>query len=144
MTKITATLTTIAIAAATLPGAAVAAQAGAAQAPDVGAQKTLTAGAVSPITVPGTGLRKGQKLKKGQKLVSRTVALGDAKTARFTLSCGTAGSRLKGLGYADGGQARFNIEGSSNYVGKRSVRLRADAPKDAGDARGTMYALCAR
>lgn len=144
MTKITVTLTTVAIAAAALPGAAAAAQAGAAQAPDIGAQKTLTAGAVSPVTVPGTGLKKGQKLRKGQKLVSRTVELNDAKTARFTLSCGTAGSRLRGLGYAEGGKARFNLDGPSNYVGKRSVKLRADSPKDISDARGTMYALCAR
>lgn len=128
----------------TAPAVAAGAQAGAAQAPEVGAQKTLTAGKVAPVTIPGTGLKKGMKLKSGQKLVFRSIALGDSKTVRFTLSCGTAGSKLKGLGYAEGGKARFNLDGGSNYVGKRSVKLRADAPKDVTDAHGTMYALCAR
>jgi len=137
-------LTALAVAAATVPAVAAGAQAGAAQAPEVGAQKTLTAGKTAPITIPGTGLKKGMKLKPGQKLVSGTVAMGDARTVRFTLSCGMAGSTLKGLGHPEGGKARFNLDGGSDYVGKRSVKLRADAPKGTTDARGTMYALCAR
>lgn len=143
-TTIRTALTTLAVAAATVPAVAAGAQAGAAQAPEVGAQKTLTAGRTAPVTIPGTGLKKGMKLKSGQKLVSRTIAMGDSTTVRFTLSCGTAGLRLEGLGYAEGGKARFNLDGSSDYVGKRSVKPRADAPKGVADAHGTMYALCAR
>jgi phage-related tail protein len=89
-TTIRTALAALAVAVAA-PAVAAGAQAGAAQAPEVGAQKTLTAGKVAPVTIPGTGLKKGMKLKSGQKLVFRAIALGDSKTVRFTLSCGTAG-----------------------------------------------------
>lgn len=138
------TAVTAAAIAATVPAGALA-QAGAAQAPEVSAQKTITAGKAAPVTIPGTGLKKGMKLKSGQKLVFRTVDVGEGTTARFGLSCGTTSkTRLKGLGFAEGGKARFQLDGSIDYVGKRSVRLRANAPKGAASAGGTMYALCAR
>lgn len=140
----TAVITTAAIAAVAVPAGALA-QAGAAQAPEISAQKTLTAGRAAPVTIPGTGLKKGMKLKSGQKLVYRTVDVGEGTTARFTLSCGARSTtRLRGLGLAEGVKVRFQLDGPTSYVGKRSVRLRANAPKDAASAGGSMYALCAR
>ncbi len=136
-------LSSLLVAAVALPGAASAAAGGAAQAPDIGPQKTLSAGAVAPATIPGTGLKKGQKLRSGQKLVYRTVHIADSGTAQFSLTCGTAGSRLRGLGPS--GEAIFNLDQrSSAYVGKRSVKLKAVAPKGASQASGTMFALCQR
>lgn len=144
-TIIRSAVTALTVAAVSVPAVAAAAQAGAAQAPDIGAQKTLTAGKVAPVTIPGTGLKKGMKLKAGQKLVFRTVTVHDGGTARFTLSCGAkASSRLKSLGHAEGGKVRFNLDGSADYVGRRSVKLRADAPRDVANASGTLYAFCAR
>ena len=67
----------------------------------------------------------------------------DSGTAQFSLTCGTAGSRLRGLGPS--GEAIFNLDQrSSAYVGKRSVKLKAVTPKGASQASGTMLALCQR
>jgi hypothetical protein len=127
-----------------LPGTALAQTVGAAQAPDVGPQKTLTAGKKAPTTIPGTGLKKGMTIKKGTKLVSRTVAVSDGETVRFTLSCGKARTVLRGIGMAEGGKAIVNLDGRGSYLGKRTVTLKADAPRSSPDARTTAYALCAR
>lgn len=129
-------LTTLALAAVVAPGAALAAQSG-----DVGPQQTLKAGQKSPIRIIGTDVRKGDTLKKGQKLVFRTVEVQPGDTARFTISCGK-GYEHQGLTPTEGGPI-LNLDQKASYLGKRSVKLRADGEKGR-KARGTMYALCGR
>ena len=143
-TRARTALAALALAGVTLPGTAIAQDVGAAQAPEVGPQKTLTAGKKAPATIPGTGLRKGMRIAKGTKLVSRTVAVSDGETVRFTLSCGKASTVLRGIGMAEGGEAIVNLDQRPGYLGKRSVKLKADAPRTSPDARTTAYALCAR
>lgn len=141
-TRTTLAAFAFALAGVAVPGSAVAQSVGAAQAPDVGPVKTLTAGKKAPVTIPGTGLKKGMTIKKGTKVVSRAVTVADGETVRFTLSCGKGGSTFMGLG--TGGEAIFNLDQRASYVGRRSVRLKADTARATGDSAGVMYGLCVR
>jgi hypothetical protein len=111
----------------------------AAEAPVVSAQKTATGKA--PVTVPGTGLKKGQSLPKGARIVYRDVTLEGSQKVRLTLKA-PAGKQLRGLATRDGDKVGFAVVQKGSYVGQTKVQVRAfAAPKADGGVTGRIYAL---
>ena len=135
------TLTTLTTAAVLAAGAA-----GVAGAATSGPAKTVArAGEPTPVTVPGTGLKKGMDLKAGQVLISRTVTVTGDEQPRTKVTCPGA-KRLKGLATQDGDDLAFKVADRRSYVAKRAVTVQAYA-RDADGTEpvsGPIYALCGR
>lgn len=113
----------------------------AAQAPTVSAQKVY-AGVTAPVTVPGTGLKKGATIPKGARLVYRDVSVTSGQAVRFTFKA-TGHRKLRGLVPADGTATKvgFAVVRPDRYAGKISVLVRAfAAPKAKGRVSGRIYA----
>lgn len=110
-----------------------------AEAPVVSAQSTLTGKA--PVTVPGTGLKKGERLPKGARIVFRDVTLEGDQKVRLTLKA-PAGKKLRGLAVRENDEIGFVVVHKGSYVGRSKVQVRAfAAPKAEGEATGRIYAL---
>ena len=82
----------VAGAALTLAGAGVAT---AATTPTVGAQRTWT-GATAPLTIAGTGLHKGERIPRGDRIVYRDVTLSGRQVVNLTIRA-PAGKRIRGV-----------------------------------------------
>lgn len=114
----------------------------AAQAPVISKTKTIAvAGQRAPVTVPGTGLKKGATLKRGQRIIARDLEVHGAQKPVFQMTC-PGSSVLKGLGTREGDKAGFTVVSPNNYTGKRTVKVRGYAVHKAADATGRIYALC--
>jgi hypothetical protein len=132
--KITAATATLALAA-----TAVAAAAGA---PVVSAQKTSPA-RTAPLTIPGTGVKKGMRLPSGARLVYRDVTLeGKQKVSRVVI-CAPKGKTIRGLAVRSGDRVDFLVTDEGNYVGRRQVVSRAYlyGRPPAGEHTGRLYGL---
>jgi hypothetical protein len=126
------------VAAAAVVALSCAGVAAAGDAPDVSAQRTHTG--TAPLTVPGTGLKKGHAVPRGARLISRDVALEGHQVARVVLRA-PDGTTLRGIGMPEGQDVRFGLV-SRSYVGRRRAVLRATvAPGTDGEASGRVYAL---
>jgi hypothetical protein len=113
--------------------------AAAAQAPVVSAQKTSPA-TTAPLTIPGTGVKKGARLPSGARLIYREVTLEGAQKATFALRA-PAGKRLRGL-VPSNDHVGFAVVDKGSYVGHKQVKVRAFAdPKAAGEVSGRIYGL---
>ena len=112
----------------------------AAEAPVVSAQKTLS-GSKAPVTVPGTGVKKGERLPKGARIVFRDVTLQGTQQVRLTLKA-PAGKKLRGLAVRENDKVGFVVVHKGSYVGQAKVQVRAyAAPKTEDEATGRIYAL---
>jgi hypothetical protein len=130
---------TVATVALALAGTGVAA---AADAPVVGAQKTSPA-KIAPLTIPGTGVKKGSRLPSGARLVYRDVTLeGKQKVARVVIRA-PKGKTIRGLAVRDRDQVGFVVTDGGNYVGRKQVASRAflDRRAPAGEHTGRLYGL---
>jgi len=126
------------IAAAATVALASAGVAAADDAPDVSAQHTTTG--TAPLTVPGTGVKKGHSVPRGARLISRTVTLEGDQVARVVLRA-PDGTTLRGIGMPEGQHIRFGLV-SRSYVGRHQAVLRATvAPGMDGEVTGRVYAL---
>ncbi len=113
----------------------------AADAPVVSAQKTLET-RTAPVTIPGTGVKKGEKLPSGARIIYRDVTLeGDQRTTARLLA--PKGSTLRGLAHREGSQqVGFRVIRPTNYGGKRRVFVRAHRlGKAATEGTGRIFAL---
>lgn len=129
---------TAATAALALAGSGVAA---AADAPIVGAQKTSPA-KTAPMTIPGTGVKKGDRLPRGARLIYRDVTLEGKQTAGRVVLRAPAGKTIRGLAVRDRDQVGFVVTDEGNYVGRRQVASRAFVnPRVAGEQTGRIYGL---
>ena len=112
--------------------------AAAADAPVVSAQRSHVGAA--PITVPGTGVKSGDALPRGARLISRGVTLEGRQTARVVLRA-PAGKTLRGIGMPEGQRVAFQLV-SRSYVGRRQAVLRASVVRGTdGEVTGRVYAL---
>jgi hypothetical protein len=128
---------TTSVATAALASAATAA---AATAPTVSPQHAWTS-ATTPLTVPGTGLKRGNKIPKGARLIYREVSISKGQKIQFRINA-TGGRRLRGLAVSDIQQVGFAVVKPAHYPGKTSVLVRAfPAPKVKGRVIGRIYAL---
>jgi hypothetical protein len=130
---------TAATAALALAGTGVAAAAGA---PVVGAQQTSPA-TTAPLTIPGTGVKKGDRLPSGARLVYRDVALeGNQKVSRVVIRA-PKGKTIRGLAVRSGDQVGFVVTDEGNYVGRKQVASRAylNGRAPAGEHTGRLYGL---
>ena len=110
----------------------------AADAPVVSAQHTHAG--TAPLTVPGTGVKKGHALPRSARLISRDVTLEGDQAARLILRA-PAGTTLRGIGMPEGQSIRFQLV-SRSYVGRRQPVLRATVtPGVDGEVSGRVYAL---
>jgi hypothetical protein len=96
---------------------------------------------VAPLTVPGTGVKKGARLPRGAVLVFRTVTLEKGQKARVTLAAPGA-LTLRGL-VPSNSAVGFTVERPLPYVGHRSVMVRAYVKPDAsaGKHAGRIWAV---
>ena len=112
----------------------------AADAPIVSKQHTSTAKR-APMTIPGSGVQRGERLPSGARLVYRDVTLEDGQTARFNIKA-PGGKRLRGLATKEGQDVGFMVVDRGSYVGKTKVRVRAYAnPNADGEVEGRIYGL---
>jgi hypothetical protein len=112
--------------------------AGAAGAPVVGDQHFIAGAA--PLTIPGTGIQKGEWMGSRARLLYRDVTLEGDRRARVTLRA-PKGLRLRGLAVEEGAKLGFRVVGGP-YAGRRSVTVRATlAPSASGEQAGRIYAL---
>ncbi len=124
--------------AATVALLASAGTAAAADAPIVSSQKTLSA-KTAPVTVPGTGIKTGQRLPKGARIVYRDVTLEGRQTVRLSLRA-PAGKTIRGL--APAGRVGFAVVDKGDYTGRTKVSVRAFKDRNvAGEVTGRIYGL---
>lgn len=127
---------TAATAAALLAATGVAA---AAEAPVVSIQHTSPA-RTAPVTIPGTGVHKGDRLPSGARLVYRNVALEGEQTVTFNIKA-PSGKRLRGL-VPKNDQLGFEVVSRPDYGGRTKVQIRAFAdPHADGRVEGRIYGL---
>ena len=113
--------------------------AAAAEAPVVSIQQTSKA-TTAPVTIPGTGIHKGDRLPSGARLVYRNVELEGEQTVTFTIKA-PAGKRLRGL-VPRNDDLGFAVLTRPDYGGKTKVRVRAFAsPQSDGRVLGRIYGL---
>jgi hypothetical protein len=113
--------------------------AAAADAPVVSAQQTSSA-KTAPLTIPGTGIKKGERLPSGARLIYRNVTLEGSQTATFTLKA-PSGKRLRGLA-PKSSDVGFVVVDKGSYVGRTKVKVRSFAnPNADGEVSGRIYGL---
>ena len=112
---------------------------------ETGAQQTVAkAGQKAPVTVGGTGLKKGSTLKSGQTMIKRITILDGREKASVTLTC-AEGSALQGLASQDAGTFTWVVASKKSYVGKRSTKVNLFGKRKAGeDTHAAMYAVCGK
>jgi hypothetical protein len=115
--------------------------AAAADAPVVGKQQTSPA-TRAPLTIPGTGVKKGDKLPHGARLVYRDVTLeGKQKIGRLVIRA-PKGKTIRGLAVREGSDVDFTVTDHGNYVGRRQVASRAYLySTEPGEHTGRLYGL---
>jgi hypothetical protein len=112
----------------------------AADAPIVSKQHTSTAKR-APMTIPGSGLQRGDRLPSGARLVYRDVTLEDGQTARFNIKA-PDGKRLRALATKEGQDVGFMVVDRGSYAGRTKVQVRAYAnPNADGEVEGRIYGL---
>jgi hypothetical protein len=112
----------------------------AAAAPSVSKERTWS-GARAPLTVPGTGVKKGARLPRGDRIAFRTVTLAEGQKVDLRITA-PADKRIRGLAVAENGRVGFTVVSPRNYVGHRSVEVRAfAAPHMTGTSSGRIFAL---
>jgi hypothetical protein len=108
--------------------------------PSVSKERTWT-GARAPLTIPGTGVKKDARLPHGNRIVFRTVTLAKGQKVDLTITA-PAAKRLRGLAVAENGRVGFTVVSPRNYVGHRSVKVKAfAAPHETGMHSGRIFAL---
>src|SRR5204863_238310 len=80
----------------------------------------------APVTIPGSGLQRGDQLSDGQLLLRRVVAVRAPRPRIATLRCPTD-TRHAGLGVFPDANVGFSVIGRGSYLGRRTVRVRAFA-----------------
>lgn len=126
--------TTAAIAALASAGVA-----GAADAPVVSKQQFIAGAA--PLTIPGTGIQKGEYMGAKSQLVFRDVTLEGDQSVRVALN-GRNGRTIHALAVQQGSKISFQPVDRS-YRGNRRLVVEAQLAPNAGDAEATarVYAL---
>ena len=128
------------LAAALATVAVTATAANAAEAPVVSPQQQATA-RTAPVTFPGTGVHKGERLPSGARIVFREVTLERGQQVRLSLRA-PEGKRLKGLGIREGGKVGFHVvRPKGSYAGRKRVVLRASGSRLRQETTERVYAL---
>ena len=95
----------------------------------------------APLTIPGTGVKKGDAIPAGGHIVFRSVTLEGKQQVRVTLKA-PKGDVIRGVGMKEGSKVG-GVVLTRYYVGKRTVVVKAFVAPTAGDAEvtGNIYAL---
>jgi hypothetical protein len=94
----------------------------------------------APLTIPGTGVQKGEWMGSKAKLVYRDVTLEAGQSTRLTLRADGA-RRVRGLALSGLGNVRFVVV-DRRYAGRRRVTVRVwAAPRTQGEVTTRIYAL---
>ncbi len=114
--------------------------ASAADAPIVTDQMT-SASRYAPVLIPGTGIKKGERLPAGARIIYRDVTLEGKQTVNVTMRA-PAGKRMRALAFKEPIQIGFSTTGKGSYYGRKQVKLRTYvAPKATGEVSARVYAL---
>jgi hypothetical protein len=110
----------------------------AADAPIVSEQHFIAGHA--PVTIPGTGVQKGEWMGSKARFVYRDVTLEGDQRVRVTLRA-PKGRTIRGLAPAEGSKISF-VAVDRDYVGKRKTTVRARlAPGADGEQTARIGAL---
>jgi hypothetical protein len=104
----------------------------------------VQAGGTFPVAVPGQhpAVRQGDRLRHGQRLISRRVTLPASTSRHVTLTC-PGKTRNNGVAVSETAKVAFESVGGKSYVGRRLIRIVASSLHNTGpSASGTVYALC--
>jgi hypothetical protein len=96
----------------------------------------------APVTIPGSNLERGDRLRGDQVLVRRLteVRAGTRKTVRLRCPAGTV---HRGLGTFERTRIGFRLLDVEGYNRRRVLRVEAFAtPGARGVVRGSIFALC--
>jgi hypothetical protein len=114
--------------------------AAAAETPVVGEQGTLNV-TRAPVTFPGTGVKKGERLPSGARVIFRDVTLEGEQEARLRLRA-PRDRTLRGLAIREGAPIGVATVSAGSYVGRRQVVVRAYLRPDAeGETTSRVYAI---
>jgi hypothetical protein len=128
---------TISVAAATAALAATGV-AGAAEAPVVSKQQFIAG--TAPLTIPGTGIHKGEWMGSRARLLYRDVTLEGKQRATVTLRA-PKGLKVRGLALQEGANVGF-VALTRHYAGKQQVQVRTFVRRGvSGEVTGRIYAL---
>ncbi len=114
--------------------------AAAADAPIVSAQKTSSS-RYSPVLIPGTGIKKGERLPKGAKVVYRDITIAPRQEVTITLRA-PDGKRVRAIAERDTRNVGFAVATKHSPYGRKHVKMRVFAsPNMSGEVTERMYAL---
>jgi len=120
-----------------LAGSGVAA---AADAPIVSAQKT-SASHYAPVLIPGTGIKKGERLPEGAKVVYRDITMTAKQEVTITLRA-PDGTRIRALAERHDRHVGFSVTNAHSPYGRKHATLRVWAERDMPDeVTERIYAL---
>jgi hypothetical protein len=112
--------------------------AGAAEAPVVSQQQFIAG--TAPLTIPGTGVQKGEWMGSRARLLYRDVTLEGTQRATLTLRA-PKGLRIRGLAVQEGTNVGF-VALTRRYAGKQQVQVRTFVRGGVtGEVTGRIYAL---
>jgi hypothetical protein len=96
----------------------------------------------TPVTIPGSGLKQGDRLSGGQVLVRRLTEVRAGRRKTVDLRC-PRGTRHRGLGMFEGTRLGFRLLDERVYNRRRVARVEAfAATQESGVVRGSIFALC--
>jgi hypothetical protein len=98
----------------------------------------------SPVTIPGSGLQRGERLSGDRILVRRLTEVRAGTRKRVDLRC-PSGTRHAGLGTFERTRVSFRVLKRTSYIGDRTVGVEALAAPGARRGtivRGSIFALC--
>jgi len=120
-----------------LAGSGVAA---AADAPIVSAQKT-SASHYAPVLIPGTGIKKGERLPGGAKIVYRDITVKPGQEVTITLRA-PDGTRVRALAERNDRHVGFSVVAPKHPYGHKHITMRVSAEQDMpGEVTERIYAL---
>lgn len=110
------------------------------EAPIVSDQKT-SASRYAPVLIPGTGIKKGERLPRGAKIVYRDIRILPQQEVTITLRA-PSGKTMRALAERNERHVGFQVTNRHSYVGRKHITLRVVAERDMpGEMTERIYAL---
>ena len=112
----------------------------AADVPVVSPQKT-SASRYAPVVIPGTGIKKGERLPRGAKIVYRDITILPGQEKTFVLRA-PQGKTMRALAERNHRHVGFRVNNRHSYVGRKHISLTVWGERDMpGEQHERVYAL---
>ena len=108
--------------------------------PVVSDQKT-SASRYAPVLIPGTGIKKGERLPQGAKIVYRDITIVAGQEKTFALRA-PQGKTMRALAERNDRHVGFQVNNRRSYVGRKHISLTVFGERDMpGEQAERIYAL---